>query len=110
MARGPLVAGNIDVTKIVPVANPDGTQSTVRSITATFGDGRAVLIPTVVGGRIVSNQEAIGAYQRSGQHLGIFSTEADANAHALALHKSEAVRLAAIASARRPGSGTGKAR
>lgn len=86
--------GNIDLTNRPRVKNPDGSVSTVRSMSINE-DGREILIPTVVGGRVVSDDEAIDEYHRSGQHLGIFGTEADATAYAQTLHASEAAKLEA---------------
>lgn len=81
--------GNINLHNRPVVHNPDGTISTVRSITITHG-GRAILLPTVVGGKVVSPQEAIDHWRRTHEHLGIFSDEASANSYAEALHKAQA--------------------
>lgn len=89
---GLLEPGNIDLSNRPHVRNADGTVSTVRSISANF-NGREVLIPTVVGNRVVSNQEAIDAYKRTGQHLGIFDTPDHADTFAQTLHESEAAKL-----------------
>lgn len=90
--RGLLVPGNIDTSAIAPVANPDGSVSTVRSISIEQ-DGKQVLIPTVVGGRVVSNDEAINQYKKTGKHLGIFDTSSNATDYAQSLHESEARRV-----------------
>jgi hypothetical protein len=86
---GQLTPGNIDLTKRPVVKNPDGSFSTVRSM--SFNDkGREVLIPTVVGGKVVSDQEAISHYRKTGEHLGIFDTPQNATAYAQGLHESQA--------------------
>lgn len=86
---GLLIPGNIDLAHRPIVHNPDGTISTVRS--ASFGlGGHEVLLPTVVGGRVVTPAESLLAYRRTGQHLGIFATPAAANAYAERLHQEQA--------------------
>ena len=86
---GLLTPGNIDLHNRPIVKNPDGSISTVRSITIDDG-GKAVLIPTVVGNRVVSNSDAIAAYRKTGQHLGVFRDEASADAYAQQLHEDQA--------------------
>lgn len=91
---GLLTPGNIDLTNRPQVKNPDGSVSTVRSISVNVG-GDEVLIPTVVNGRVVSDQEAVDEYKRTRKHLGIFDTPSNATAYAKQLHESEAKRVAA---------------
>jgi hypothetical protein len=81
--------GNIDLASRPVVKNSDGSVSTVRSITI-MDNGKAVLIPTVVGGKVVSNQDAINAYRQTGQKLGVFKTEDQANTYAENLHEQQA--------------------
>ena|SRR5215469_6778905 len=90
LEKGQIAPGNIDLHNRPVVKNPDGSISTVRSITITDDQGRAVLIPTVVGNKVVSDKEAIKEYQRTGQHLGIFSSEKAADAYAKTLHEQQA--------------------
>jgi hypothetical protein len=87
---GLLIPGNINLNNRPVVHNPDGSISTVRSITITDNQGRAILIPTVVNGRVVSNDEAINHYRQTGEHLGVFSNEPAANAYAQNLHQQQA--------------------
>lgn len=87
---GLLQEGNIDLTKRNPVKNPDGSISTVRSMSANFGDGE-VLIPTTAadGSRILNNKEAIDQYKSTGKFLGRFDTPDNATNYAQALHKQQ---------------------
>lgn len=90
-AAGLLVPGNINIHQRPVVRNADGTVSTVRSMTFTTPDGRAVLVPSVIAGRgIVSPQEAYKYYQQTGQHLGVFDTPENADAYAQMLHEQQA--------------------
>lgn len=88
----PVEPGNIDLGSRPQVKNADGSVSTVRSISIN-ADGREVLIPTVVDGKVVSNQDAIDHYRSTGEHLGVFKDSTDATAYAGWLHQSEAAKL-----------------
>jgi hypothetical protein len=90
-SSGLIKPGNIDLLHRPVVHNPDGSISTVRSITVGTPHG-FVLLPTVVGGRVVSNDAAIDHWRRSGQHLGVFASERAADRYAQQLHQSQARR------------------
>lgn len=88
--EGMIEQGNLDLSRRPVVKNKDGTISTVRSITIEE-DGQAVLIPTVtLDGRVVSNDEAIDIYHKTGQNLGKFKTEDQADKYAESLHEDQA--------------------
>ena len=82
-------AGNIDLYKRPQVKNSDGSISTVRSM--SFNDGQnEVLIPTLSDdGRILSENDAIDNYYKTGQYLGKFNTVDDANNYAQRLHNEQ---------------------
>ncbi|HEX6464146.1 MAG TPA: hypothetical protein VFZ98_06830, partial [Vicinamibacterales bacterium] len=82
-------AGNIDLTKRPRVQNADGSISTVRSMSFER-DGKEILVPTVSDdGKILNDDEAIAQYDRTGKHLGIFSSDAAASAYAKKLHDAQ---------------------
>jgi hypothetical protein len=92
-AAGPVVQGNIDLHNRPVVKNPDGSISTVRSITVGFGD-KTYVLPTVVGGKVVGDEEAIAHFRKTGEHLGAFKRLEDAEAYSQRLHQEQAAEYA----------------
>lgn len=86
---GMLSQGNIDLTARPVVKNPDGSISTVRSMSFNE-DGREVLVPTVSpDGKILSDDEAIDLYRKTGANLGMFDTPEAATSYAESLHNQQ---------------------
>jgi hypothetical protein len=88
-----LESGNIDLTNRPRVQNPDGTVSTVRSISINE-DGQEILIPTVSDdGRVLSDKDAIALYHNTGRHLGKFANVDEATRAAESIHNDQAASL-----------------
>lgn len=82
--------GNIDLTNRPDVANADGSHSSVRSMSFEE-NGQEVLVPTVSeDGRIMTDDEAIEQYRRTGRNLGKFATPDAATDYAEKLHEQQA--------------------
>ena len=81
--------GNIDLYARPQVKMPDGSIATVRSM--SFNDGlKEVVIPTVSDdGRIMSDNEAIDNYYKTGKYLGKFDTVDEATKYANRLHNEQ---------------------
>ncbi len=81
----PVVEGNIDLNDRIVVFNADGTFSTEISFSVEI-DGLEVLLPLIINGELVSEEEAIDHFLRTGEHLGMFSSIEEAEQFAEELH------------------------
>lgn len=87
-----MIPGNLPLEIRYRVPNAGGSVSTVRTISIGTDKGE-VLIPTVVNGRVVGDEEAIAHYRRTGENFGTFRTPEEATAYAEALHRSHELEL-----------------
>ncbi|HGN9444691.1 TPA: hypothetical protein ACK0KV_003734 [Raoultella ornithinolytica] len=87
--KGMVTQGNINLFNRPSVKNKDGSISTVRTISIGTDAGE-VLIPTVSDdGKLLSDDDAIALYEKTGKHLGIFDNPDDATAYAEKLHDQQ---------------------
>lgn len=88
MTPGLVEPGNIDPYHRPILQNPDGTHSTTRSF--SFGTPKGeVLVPQIVGGKLLSQDEAKAHFAKTGEHLGIFDTPRAADEFATWLHNRQ---------------------
>lgn len=80
-----VVPGNIDLDNRSVIVQEDGSISTELSFSVEI-DGLEVLLPTVIDGQIVSENDAINHYHETGEHLGMFSNPETAEMYAYVLH------------------------
>ena len=80
--------GNIDLNNRKVVINDDGSISTELSFSENI-DGLEVLLPTVIDGMIVSFDEAVEHYLKTGEYLGKFNTPQEAETYAEILHNRQ---------------------
>ena len=82
--------GNIDLANRPIYTNSDGKISTVDSITVGIDD-KQVVLPTIIqdkygNAKKLSDDEAVEHYYATGEHLGKFNTQEEADEYAQSLH------------------------
>ena len=85
--------GNIDLYDRPIYKNADGSISTVRSMSFNE-DGKEILIPTIVKdengkAKLLTDEQAIEHYHKTGEYLGKFDTVEQANSYAQSLHENQ---------------------
>lgn len=86
---GMIEPGNIDLSARPVVRHTDGSISTVRSISVEM-NGKEYLIPTVSeAGKVLSEDDAVKQFKKTGKHLGVFDSPEDATAYARQLHEDQ---------------------
>jgi len=78
-------AGNIDLDSRIVVENADGTFSTELSFSFEM-DGEIWLIPSVVNGELLSEDDAFDHFLETGEYLGCFPTVEECDHYAEWLH------------------------
>ena|ERR1700674_1511373 len=79
------VPGNINLNGRPVVANKDGSYSSEKSFSKGTDKGE-VLVPSIVNGQTLSQDDAWKHYQKTGEHIGIFDTPENADAYAQQVH------------------------
>ena len=84
---GLLEVGNVDLFKQPVVKNPAGGTSTVYSFSVNLDDKEYLLPRVTPDGRLLSEDDAIKEFTKTGRHLGAFSDADSATAYAKQLHE-----------------------
>lgn len=88
--KGRTGEGNIDLFNRKPYVYEDGSVATVESISfRDDGEGKEILIPTIVDGKRLTEDEAIEHYYNSGEYLGKFDTVEEADEYGERLHRQQ---------------------
>jgi len=84
--------GNIDLMKRPVIKNPDGSFSTLKSMSFRDPDtGKETLIPMIrYDGYEMDENESIAWYKKTGQYLGRFDTAEEATTYAKELSSKQA--------------------
>ena len=82
---GMVSPGNIDLANRPIVRNPDGSISTELSFSRGTDAGETV-VPQVVSGRILEQNQAWNHYRQTGENMGTFATPEYADSYAIQTH------------------------
>ena len=86
---GMIQPGNIDIYNRPLVKNPKGGTSTVYSMGVNLNDND-YLIPRVINeGKLLSEDESIEHFKKTGKHFGVFENPEASTQHAKYLHNQQ---------------------
>ena len=88
----PIVGATLPLGVRYEVKNADGTVSTVRTISIGTDQGE-VLIPTVIGDKVLDDESAIAHFYKTGEHFGVFDTPDNATKYAEWLHSQHEAKM-----------------
>lgn len=80
--KGQLRSGNIDIANRPIVNNEDGAIATLVQKMFGIDGGRQLLIPTIVNGKKVTDEEALKQFRKTRQNLGVFDNPENADSAA----------------------------
>jgi hypothetical protein len=92
LPQGMHAPGNLDLSKRPNVTNPEGGYSTVFSM-GISRNGKEIVIPRVVGDKILSPEDAIKHFDETGENLGEFDSRQAADEYAKTLHEDQEMKL-----------------
>jgi hypothetical protein len=83
--------GNIDLNNRDVYLHPgrENDFSSLESISVGVDGGKVMLIPKVVGGKMLDNQQAVDHMRKTGENLGVFDDEEAAKNHAINLERRQ---------------------
>ncbi len=71
------------------LVRPGGSVGTAYTKSFNFNN-REVLLPTILDGKQLTDDQAVKRFLSTGQHFGVFATPEHANVYANALHEAQA--------------------
>ena len=85
--KGMLEEGNLDLSNRAKIKNPDGSHSTVRSMSFRDDAGERLIPAVREDGWYMSSKQAVDHYRKTGRHMGVFATPQDATAYSKRVSK-----------------------
>ncbi len=85
--QGMAKQGNIDLINRPKISTPDGGWQSVYTMTAGIDNGKTVLLPRIVNGKVLSEKDAFNHFKKTGEHMGMFHSQEAADAYDKKLHQ-----------------------